>query len=295
MSDRMRYLRPERFGNLVPRAHYVDSAAPTYSPDPVGITPSETVPQSALAPPVQQVSPAPGPFSTLPSQRRETVVSQKLNAPKSGKQVGASASSAGAKSDAKKTKKIIHFDTARLHQLLVDLFAEDIHYEIGKGLGKVDRIASTEPSGLRGAGLDCSGFVRYVLCKVINNTAFFRGGSWMQREWCEGEFTSVDYKSSACLMDNYVRIGFRESVRGDIITPKTATKGAVRGKKKVGHVWLVINGQTYESTTKRDQYGKKNNGPASLHYSERTKGKVHCFALGPAPGFSLLCHQTPII
>ena len=294
MSDRMRYLRPERFGNLVPRAHYVDSAAPSYSPDPVGKTPSETVPLSALAPPAQQVSPDPGSLSTLPSQRRETVVSQKLNAPKSGKQAGASASSAGAKSDVQKTAKIINFDTARLHQLLVDLFAEDIHYERAKGRGKVANIRKTEPADLKGAGIDCSGFVQYVIRKLTSEHVF-PGGSINQKDWCKARFAKIDYKSNASLQDNYLRIGFRKTILGKIITPRTDTTPVKRAKKKqVGHVWLVINGQTYESTTKKDQFGKRNNGPASLQYSERNDDADFFYTLGPVPGFALLCSQAPI-
>ena len=294
MSDRMRYLRPERFGNLVPRAHYADSAAPSYSPDPAGKTPPETVPQVALAPPPQHVSPALRPFSKLPSQKTATVLRQKSSEAKSGKQAGASASSAGAKSDVPKTAKIIHFDTARLHQLLVDLYAEDIHYERAKGRGKVANISQTEPADLQGAGIDCSGFVQYVIRKLSSEHSF-PGGSINQKDWCKARFAKIDYESKAALQDNYLRIGFRKTILGKIITPRTATTPAKRAKKKqVGHVWLVINGQTYESTTKKDQFGKRNNGPASLQYSERNDDADFFYTLGPVPGFALLCSQAPI-
>ena len=61
--------------------------------------------------------------------------------------------------------------------------------------------------------------------------------------------------------DDVVRIGFRD-----------------RTAEKIRHVWLLINGFTYESTTKR-----RRNGPTCFRWDVRSEEASNCFVLGNAP------------
>lgn len=186
----------------------------------------------------------------------------------------------------------MQFDAFELHLLLANLFAQNIHYDIGKrsGQGKVAVPLSTEPSSLNGRGIDCSGFVQYVIVKTTLQISFPRGSA-TQKEWCEENgYKTIEYTRFAPLQDNQVRIGFRKTIPGPILVPKTSTKKAIRGKKKqTGHVWLVINGKTYESTKKAG-----NNGPASLLWSLRTADADYFYTLGQVPAFKALCDRDPI-
>ena len=73
-----------------------------------------------------------------------------------------------------------------------------------------------------------------------------------------------------------MRIAFRATN----LKLKKQTSGGGSAQKGVGHVWLTINGKTYECTTK---YG--NNGPASFPFSARTNDVDAYYLLGSAPGF----------
>ena len=71
-----------------------------------------------------------------------------------------------------------------------------------------------------------------------------------------------------------VRIAFRDAV--------WEGEGGSRKRTKEGHVWLVINGLTYESTSKRGRA----QGPKSFDWSTRTLSAHHCYSLGAAPHFA---------
>jgi hypothetical protein len=139
----------------------------------------------------------------------------------------------------------MQFHAFQLHLLLANLFAQNIHYDIGRrtGQGKVANPHLTEPSSLNGRGIDCSGFVQYVIVKTTLQLTFPEGSA-KQKEWCVNNgYTAIEYAHFAPLLDNQVRIGFRKTITGPILVPKTATTKAIRGKKKqTGHVWLVVNG-----------------------------------------------------
>ncbi len=52
-----------------------------------------------------------------------------------------------------------------------------VRYEIGQGLGKVRRLSSA-PSTV--TGLDCSGFVQYMIYRSTDTNVRIPAGSWYQ-------------------------------------------------------------------------------------------------------------------
>ena len=90
-------------------------------------------------------------------------------------------------------------------------------------------------------------------------------GSWTQENFFRtNHYVEVPYAEHAWKNDDVVRIGFRD--RTDA--------------QPVRHVWFVINGFTYESTTRRGR-----NGPTCFHWSERTDQADNCYIVGPAANF----------
>jgi len=73
----------------------------------------------------------------------------------------------------------------------------------------------------------------------------------------------INYSDEAYKIDNTVRIAFR-----------------ARTPELVRHVWLIINGHTYESTTR-----SHSNGPTSFHWYEREDSADSCYMLGAIPNF----------
>jgi len=98
------------------------------------------------------------------------------------------------------------------------------HYELG---GKAP---SLDADSLSIEGIDCSGYVRWLLHRISGIT--IPDGSWTQRKWCQDQgFKSVKYGAgNAGQKDNILRIAFMDPIPGES-----------------GHVWLIINGQTIES------------------------------------------------
>lgn len=78
-------------------------------------------------------------------------------------------------------------------------------------------------------GIDCSGWVRYLFKQCAGLT--IPDGSWMQRAWCEERnfkaYGKAGYLANAGLKDGRVRLC---TFAGN-----------------PGHIWLVHNGQTFES------------------------------------------------
>lgn len=186
---------------------------------------------------------------------------------------------------------MIRFDPMRLWLTLSNLAAARIRYERSKGAGKVGTL-STEPATLhrRRAGIDCSGYVQYVVYQGSSNHQRIPAGSVRQREWLdESGFTAFSgnsfvgpddvYLYEAGKIDDIVRIGFRKT---DARLKKQSETTGSRGAG-VGHVWLILNRRTYECTTKRPA-----NGPASFGYEIRAEECDALFKLGPAAGFAAL-------
>lgn len=94
-------------------------------------------------------------------------------------------------------------------------------------LGGKLRMGSDPPSA---NVVDCSGYARWLIHGATHGKVLMPDGSWYQQEWCKAQgFKRTDYNHCA-LSDSRLRIAFINTKPG-----------------KVGHVWLVINGQTIES------------------------------------------------
>ncbi|MEJ6708371.1 MAG: hypothetical protein QNK92_06165 [Amylibacter sp.] len=166
----------------------------------------------------------------------------------------------------------MEFNTSNLVSVLNALMGADIRYEMNRMVGKVRNLAGTESDRIR--QLDCSGFVEYVIFKSTVHNVNMPSGSRRQRSFFEQGHTEVDYASNAPLIDNTVRVGFRDA--------EHEGHGKERHRTKAGHVWLVVNGTTFESTSR----GGRRKGPKCFAWSARTKQAEHFFTLGPAPNFA---------
>jgi len=110
---------------------------------------------------------------------------------------------------------------------LVDALMKDGHIKYKLGAKPA---LKTTPEAITKS--DCSGFVRYLMYNATDGAAEIGtgGGTWWQNKWCEDQMLEeVDY-STAANNDGILRIAF---IHGS--------------KKKVGHVWLILGGQTIES------------------------------------------------
>lgn len=84
-------------------------------------------------------------------------------------------------------------------------------------------------------GIDCSGFVRWILYRATNNRLVIPDGSWYQRDWVEGVGFKESTVFAATLRDNRIRLAYMKP-----LTPKG-----------IGHIALVHNALTIESSSKR--------------------------------------------
>ena len=169
----------------------------------------------------------------------------------------------------------MQFDTLRLATVLDELLSSNIRYEMNGLVGKA-RPLSQPVSSL--SQLDCSGFVEYVIYHGTTDNVNLPSGSVTQRTRIarDASHTPAEYLKHAELRDDVVRIGFRRTI-------SRRNEDGVRVKTQVGHVWLVINGKTYESTSK----GGRDKGPKSLKWDDRISDADFFFKLGDAPGFGL--------
>lgn len=146
--------------------------------------------------------------------------------------------------------KTIPINRARLIERMVAAFT-CVKYRLGAKprLGTLPGVSFTES--------DCSGFVRWLIYAASIGKVKMPTGSVLQREWCEENgFKRTDYNLHARLEDSRLRVAF--------INP---------GGGKVGHVWLVINGQTIES------YGGHGAGRRPWNDPVLVRNVDHCFVL----------------
>lgn len=170
----------------------------------------------------------------------------------------------------------MQFDTIKLATVLDELLGSNIRYEMNGLVGKA-RPLTQSVSQL--SQLDCSGFVEYVIYHGTTDNVNLPSGSVTQRTRIsrDASHTPADYLKHAELRDDIVRIGFRRTI-------SRLNEDGEREKTQVGHVWLVINGKTYESTSK----GGRDKGPKSLTWDVRKHDADYFFKLGDAPGFGLV-------
>lgn len=106
-------------------------------------------------------------------------------------------------------------------------------------------------------GIDCSGYVRWLLYRATDGRVQMPDGSWFQEQWCQGGgFKKTSYLLHGKLRDNRLRIAFIRA-----------------SGKKVGHVWLIHNGRTIES------YGGKGPGSRWWLTPALLRGVTSCYVL----------------
>ena len=150
-------------------------------------------------------------------------------------------------------------DAQKVVDLSDSMVAEHLPYKLG---GKIDPLSlqafEVHEHGI--AGVDCSGFVRWLLYHALGQPPVFGlpDGSVQQHEWVQAQgFTPCDAKDGH-LLDDVTRIAF--------LPPEATTEG-------IGHVLITLNGVTHES------YG--HHGPGSREWgSEAFMGHMVLFVLG---------------
>lgn len=146
-------------------------------------------------------------------------------------------------------------DQTRLLQIHDSL--DHINYSVGlkdNGSAKGKAAYGAEVSKI--TGLDCSGYVHYVLREASKNQINVPHGSWNINEWFEkSSCRKVDYKSQAEKRDHVLRLGYF----------------AKTGDMDYGHIWLVLNAETLES------HGSKGVNRRSWNNSAIMKHVTHCY------------------
>lgn len=144
---------------------------------------------------------------------------------------------------------------------------DGVKYKLG---GKASPLSRT-PSAIQ--NIDCSGYVRYMLYHCAGGL-MIPDGSWNQRDCCERSgLEEVPYKTDAMVGAGTLYLAFA--------TPHT------NGVGKVGHVWFVYNGKTYES------YSSKGVGSLSASQSWRASHVHKAFVypttatVGATPTYTL--------
>ena len=97
-------------------------------------------------------------------------------------------------------------------------------YEFG---GKVSLDADS--STVAASGIDCSGYVRWLLHRATKGRVSIPDGSAVQHDWFKEHKFKLSSVASACLMDGVLRVAFLPPSSG------------------IGHVLLIRDGQTFES------------------------------------------------
>ncbi|MCK5813219.1 MAG: hypothetical protein KAH03_03130 [Cocleimonas sp.] len=170
----------------------------------------------------------------------------------------------------------ITFDFYKMGKIINTLLNSNITYHRKGSEGKVRPITKAANTIKR---LDCSGFVDYVIYQTsVGNKRLKAGGTSTQRgEISKGGYAISSYdRKGAGKMDGIVRIAFKknEYTRMPVLNKPGKTKVE---RTEIGHVWLIINGKTFDTTTKGTA-----NGPTSFHWSERISSCTGgCFILGP--------------
>ncbi|SIO01714.1 C40 family peptidase [Vannielia litorea] len=173
------------------------------------------------------------------------------------------------------------FDASRLADALSALLWSNRPYLLGGKLGiNVPPDQARSGSG----GIDCSGFTRYVLHHASNGQLSLSGGSASQSAALEQmgypSVPEADFAATQRLCDNTLRIGFRNTEWARNPDGTLQRNGRRLVAEAIGHVWLVLNATTYESSTRLGRNGPMASGATNL----RTDTDA-IFTLGPVPNW----------
>jgi cell wall-associated NlpC family hydrolase len=115
-------------------------------------------------------------------------------------------------------------------------------------------------------GIDCSGFVRWLLYRASNGKVKIPDGSWNQRDHFRALADVAHLPASA-----YAACGKTDGI--------VRVAGFVRSAKvSVGHIWLVHDGQTIES------HGGKGINRRPWNQSSLVRLATWCYPLARRPG-----------
>ena len=165
--------------------------------------------------------------------------------------------------------KILFFDSIKMTDILTRMMDGHISYDFG---AKIYKTEDYEPEDIN--ELDCSGFVKYVIARTTLTNQVCAAGSYKQETWCRENFPRIDYATEASKKDGWVRIAFRDK----------SSSNTVR------HVWLLINGQTVECTSRDNR-----NGPTCFSWDVRRNEADDCFLLGPLWPPLFLLSGLPVV
>lgn len=116
--------------------------------------------------------------------------------------------------------------------LLVELSHRTVQpgnqYRLG---GKAPRLTA-DSATIRGLGIDCSGYVRWILHRATGDELVIPDGSVQQADWAQEIGLKRSTVEAGLLLDGVVRLAQ--------LSPSASRSG-------VGHIVLILNGQTIES------------------------------------------------
>lgn len=125
----------------------------------------------------------------------------------------------------------VDLDIALLLTLIQRTEQEGNQYRLGGKAPSLD----ADSSQIRRVGIDCSGFVRWILFRATHNQLVIPDGSWNQADWAEDIGFKHSTIESGKLLDGVVRLAHM----------KPLSPGGI------GHILLIHNGKTIESSGKR--------------------------------------------
>jgi len=130
------------------------------------------------------------------------------------------------------TKPLI--PTGKIEALTRSLVLEKFSYGLGFKIVPLSQqapdVIGRNAAGIPDKKVDCSGFVRWCLFHAAG--VEIPDGSVTQHEWCQSQGYAQGTVADGHKTDGIVRLAF--------LTPDASGEG-------IGHVMIVLNGQTFES------------------------------------------------
>lgn len=162
--------------------------------------------------------------------------------------------------------RVIHADRELLVTLIKKTMDGHIPYKMGGKALSLDCDSSVLGEDADGVmqGMDCSGYLRWLIYRITKGLVTIPDGSWNQRAWFQVQgFAPCNY-SDCSRKDDVLRIAFLNSENGE-----------------AGHVWLIVNSLTIESHGRSKINGVWQDGPSRRPWNWKSlKNKVdYCFVL----------------